>query len=146
MINIYIAAHSRAQRKQERIMCYILEAEVRGEPVTRSAFMRSDGTLAECELKALLHAVNRLKAPMDICVYADDDYLLVTMKHFAEIRDERFLKKDGSPLAHADLLKEISMKVVRSYSGTKHHSYENWMREEMEKRARDRINSDLAEI
>ena len=140
MIDIYIAASSRAFRKQKRIMCYLLETNHRDEIFTKHDFMLCEGTLNECELKALEAAVNRLKAPMDVCIHSDDDYILVTMQHFNEIREEMFLKKDGTSLSHADLLKGISVKIVSAYAGTKHHAYENWMREEMAKIPPDSIN------
>ena len=146
MINIYIAASSRVQRKQIRTMCYLLEARIRDRLVTKHGFIVCEGTLNACELKALKAAVDRLKAPTDICVHSDDDYLLVTMGHFEELRNEQFLKKDGSPLMHSGIMKEISGKVKGTYAGTKHHEYENWMREEMIKVPPERINCDLAGI
>ncbi len=63
-VDIYIETDSTSPRPQARKYGYVLECDLRGRPVTREGFGRTEGTYNQAVLTALSEALARSDSPV----------------------------------------------------------------------------------
>lgn len=133
-LNIYLASGSRAPRKLKRSNCYIIEFETAKGTATATGYKDLDDTLHGASVKTLQAAARRIKQPVDLTVYTDDNYIAGMISELESLRSTDFTKSDGSPAAYSEEWREIAAKIKTAQASTERHSYSDWMAEELERR------------
>ncbi len=136
-VNIYIASGSRAQRKEKRCNCYILEAETSKGPATLTGFLQVEDTMHGAAVRTLEKAAGRINCDTPAVLYADDDYLLATVRGLDGLKDREFRRKDGEPVAFAEHWQAISSRLGPIRAAGKDHAYADWMKRELAAKSLD---------
>lgn len=132
-MNIYLAASSRYQASKERKTIYLLEAKVDGVPYTKHEVMRMTETYHGAMVRTLKAAAGRIREPVDVHIYTDDDYLNSRLGELALMSAADFKNRDGTKIAYAGDWQEIAEKIKNAKVEAGEHSYSEWMKHEMEK-------------
>lgn len=130
-VNIYIASGSKAQRKQKRATCYILEAETTKGPATLTKFLQLEDTMHGASIRTLQEAAGRIKCDTPVVIYSDDEYLLATVRGLDGLKERGFRKKDGEPAAYAREWEDICTRLGTIKAGCSRHGYASWMEREL---------------
>ena len=131
-MSIYLAASSRYQASKERKTIYLLEAKVDGVPYTKHEVMRMTETYHGAMVRTLRAAADRIKEPVDVDIYTDDDYLKSRLGELVLMRAADFKNRDGTKIAYAGDWQEIAEKIKNVEVEAGDHSYSNWMKRQME--------------
>lgn len=131
-MNIYLAASSRYQASKERKTIYLLEAKVDGVPYTKHEVMRMKETYHGAMVRTLKAAAGRIREPVDVHIYTDDDYLNSRLGALILMRASGFKNRDGTKIAYANDWQEIAEKIKNVEVEAGGHSYSDWMIRQME--------------
>ncbi len=134
-VNIYIATSNRSPKPQDGIGIYILEAITSKGPATVTKEIAiKEATANQAQLQILADAMERIKEPCEICIYAENGYL-AAVENLTEWKKNDWKTTRGKEVANKELWMKIEEKscVLQSNIQTK-HEYKGWLEGEIRRR------------
>ena len=137
VVNIYIGTDSTSTRNSKKKFGFVLECILYGTPYTKEEFGEVEGTYNRVVLAAVNKALERVKEPCEIHIFAENTYILAMMKNnVSKWANNGFTTSKGHPVKNQDEWKEywiLSRKhLIVPQEGK--HSYQTWIKEEIERR------------
>ena len=136
-VKIYIATDSSSPKVTEKYYGYVLECSVSGEAQTREGFGTITGTYHQAVLTALAEALERFNQSCEVCVCAEDDFVLNMLeRNLAVWAGNEFLTSKKKPVANQEEWKKIWELSNRHLILVKPGKSESsgWLQEEIKKR------------
>ena len=134
---IYITVDSSSPKPSAKYYGYVLECMVAGEARTREGFGKITGTYHQAVLTALTEALDRFNQPCEVCICAEDEFVLNMLERNLAIwaRNE-FLTSKRKPVANqGEWMKiwDLSNKhLILTEPGK--HEYTGWISEQIKVR------------
>lgn len=135
-VDCYVEQTSRAFRKMDRGIGFVLECTIKGSPVTINGLSAVNATGHAAELTAIRAALERMTKPSEIAIHTEDPYVLTYFDMIDELAAGGFRKADGTPLNNRELWAEI-YELSKQHSITVaigSHQYSDWIRSELNRR------------
>lgn len=135
-VDCYVEQTTRAFRKMDRGIGFVLECMVHDVPMTRNGFSTVKATAHAAELTAITAALERMTKPSNITIHTEDLYVLKYLDMIDEVAAGGFRKADGSPLNNRDLWVKVYdlSKPHKITAAAGSHEYSGWIRSELSRR------------
>ena len=143
MVNIYIYQTIKGPGTKAGSFTYILETEINGKTATLTKTDTLEPmTENKAELTVLLKALKRLRTKCSVQVIGSSDYVRQGAEKWLKdwVRQD-FKTAKGKEVANKEEWQQLltyqeAYDIV--FAREKHHSYSNWMKEETERKERER--------
>ena len=134
-VNIYIEASSAAFQSPTRQCGYVLEYITKtGTPVTRDGFRKGRGTYNQEILRTLAEALERIREPCDLTIYAQNSFVLnMTADRLETWAADNFIS-NGRPVMNQEEWRAVwdHIKNHKVSCQIGEHTYSGWLLTEME--------------
>ena len=132
-VNLYIKNQHKGPGKNTRKGIYILEFITATEPVTLTGYLTTeDCTKNKADILILIKALERLKMPVLLAIYANNPYILAILEKNKK-HQEMWTNQKGEPITNMEEWKEVD-NLLKPHTFTTikgPHSYEKWMDEQL---------------
>lgn len=140
-VNIYIESSIKGLKRRNGVVGFILEADGKeGKTVTQFGSVK-EATENQAQLLALKYALKRIKDMSELRIWTDNSYMAAA---FEQDWISGWIERDwktakGKEIANREEWESILQMLDGSVPELKvaqNHSFKNWLREEIERRAK----------
>lgn len=135
-VNLYIESDSAAFQKKERQCGYVLEYIKDSTPITREGFRKGRGTYNQEIMRTLIEALNRIREPCELCIYAGNRFVLNMLQDKLALWAGEGFTSNGRPVMNQEEWRRIWELIKEHKVSTQigEHTYSKWLLAEMEDR------------
>lgn len=134
-VNIYTAVGNKSPKASDKVYGYVLECLIGGEPVTKEAFGRMNGTYHALSIYAVIEALGRVRKADHIKVYVEDRYVSGMAQNVPAWSEKDYKTSKGEPVANAALWQELYCYMckydIEICDGD--NQYSRWLHDQMER-------------
>lgn len=145
-VNIYLYTTIKGPRAREGSYTYILEYMTEKGPVTLTKQDSITATENRAHLLILIKALERLRHPCELEVYADSEYIRSgAVKWLKDWERRGWMTKKDRPVANKEEWQQASELLSRhlvTFHVGERHSYRKWIVADTEKKEKERRDAD----
>ena len=142
-VNIYTQTSFKGLKKQSGAIGYILECNTKKGPATLTKMRYiPNATPNEAELRVVIEALRRMSEKCEITIYTDSNHVAAGYNSgwVESWKNHNWQTVKGKEISHVSLWQELD-RLLQDHSYcfeiNKQHEYKKWLKEQVEKSARE---------